>query len=64
MPERHECPRPGCKTTVDNRLFCCAPDWFALSALTRRRISRTAALSPVAPARREAFAYAQQEWAV
>lgn len=32
---RHHCPAPGCRTEVDDRLFCCREDWFALSLAAR-----------------------------
>lgn len=60
--DRHRCPRRGCPKTVDNRLFCCHEDWFALSAEARREISRTAKMSLLTAERRSAIEVARQEW--
>lgn len=61
MP-RHRCPRPGCTSQVDNRLFACHGDWFALSQTARIGISNTASLNLLSDARRAAIQDAMDEW--
>lgn len=61
-PEKHECPRKGCTKEIDNRLFCCAPDWFDLSKQTRVRIGQTAKMSLLSGPRRRAIKEAREEW--
>jgi hypothetical protein len=63
MPvEKHQCPRRGCPRFVDNRIFCCAPDWFALSKPARDGISRTARAHLLSPERRAAIEICRREW--
>lgn len=59
---KHQCPRPGCLKRIDNRIFCCAPDWSALSQAARKEIGRTAQMGVLEPERRWAIDQAQQEW--
>lgn len=59
----HFCPRPGCEVEVPDRLFACQRDWYALPDTIRAAILRTARLSVLAPARREALARAGRAWA-
>lgn len=62
MTERHACPRKGCNRTIDNRLFCCAEDWFALTKQCRVRIGQTAQMSLLSGPRRRAIKAAREEW--
>lgn len=62
MIDRHECPAPGCRAQIDNRLFCCHTDWFRLSQPVRNAISQTARLPLLAPRRRAAIAAAIHDW--
>lgn len=59
---RHHCPAPGCRTEVDDRLFCCREDWFALSLAARSGISRTATMGLLSAPRREAIQLCMDEW--
>lgn len=58
----HMCPRRGCKNEVDNRLFCCSGDWWALSHEARSMINRTARLNILDWSRRAAISMAKTEW--
>lgn len=60
--EKHECPAPACTLQIDNRLFCCAKDWFRLSQSVRVRIGATAKMSVLARPRRSAIEDALGEW--
>lgn len=59
---RHRCPRRTCTEEVDNRLFACHEDWFALSRVARDGIYRTANMSSLSEPRRAAIAVAMEEW--
>jgi hypothetical protein len=59
---RHRCPRPGCRSEVDNRLFSCREDWFALSRAARGGIYATASMGLLSGPRREAIQAALDEW--
>lgn len=61
-PTHHMCPRKGCSNEVDNALFCCSGDWFALSNGTRATIAKTRHLPILAPDRRYAIERAWSEW--
>jgi hypothetical protein len=61
MP-RHKCPKNGCEREIDNRIFACNSDWWALSRTTRDAIHATKNLSPLEPERREAFRMAREDW--
>lgn len=58
----HGCPKRGCDAVVSNRLYACAPHWFALSPGTRALITRTARLNVLHPDRRAAFAASRDDW--
>lgn len=60
--QTHHCPRHGCPEIVDNRIFCCSADWFALSREARSGISKTATLSLLSASRRAAIEAAMAEW--
>lgn len=60
--QRHGCPRPKCLHTIDNRLFCCASDWFDLPLSIRRAIGKTAGMNPLLPERRAAIQAALNAW--
>lgn len=59
----HECPRSGCTKRVDDVMFACRADWFALSLVVRREILVTKRLSLVDPRRRAAIQLAHDAWA-
>lgn len=63
MPDRgmHGCPG-RCGRQVNNRLFCCAQDWYRLSAAARAGIGRTASQSMFSVERRAAIEAALAEW--
>lgn len=60
--QKHQCPRPGCTKEIDNRIFCCAPDWFALGVAARKGIYNTAKLSLLVPERRAAIEACMADW--
>lgn len=61
MPQ-HRCPRRGCTQVVDNKIFACWRDWYALSKPVRDAIYATARLHSLHPDRRAAFDAAREEW--
>jgi hypothetical protein len=58
----HTCPRPGCNVRIDDRLFACRNDWYALSSETRRWIWRSAKKKLVDRDRMRAVKQALTEW--
>lgn len=55
---RHDCPAPWCGRKVDNHLFACRNDWYALPRDVRDGIWDTVGMSIAEPARQEAVAAA------
>lgn len=58
----HRCPKQECTTIVSDRLFACAPHWFALPLDIQNEIYRTARLPLLHLERRAVVAEARLAW--